>query len=77
MLNSTATRILFDNNKRAVGVEFVHDGKIHRVSVAKEVVISGGIYFNINISISSKVKYKAVLSLLFSFFAVKFCTKII
>lgn len=56
MLNSTATRILFDNNKRAVGVEFVHDGKVHRVSVAKEVVISGGIYFNINISISSRVK---------------------
>lgn len=42
MLNSTVTRILFDNNKRAVGVEFDHDGKIHRVSVAKEVVVSGG-----------------------------------
>ncbi|XP_017890997.1 glucose dehydrogenase [FAD, quinone] [Ceratina calcarata] len=42
MLNSTATRILFDNNKRAVGVEFVHDEKINRVSVAKEVVVSGG-----------------------------------
>ncbi|KOC62384.1 Glucose dehydrogenase [acceptor] [Habropoda laboriosa] len=42
MLNSTATRVLFDNNKRAVGVEFVHDDKLHRVSVAKEVVISGG-----------------------------------
>lgn len=76
MLNSTATRILFDNNKRAVGVEFVHDGKIHRVSVAKEVVISGGIYFNINIQYQVKLN-KAVLSLLLSFFAVKFCTKII
>ncbi|KAF7399439.1 hypothetical protein HZH68_008031 [Vespula germanica] len=42
MLNSTATKILFDNNKRAVGVEFVHDGKLNRVSVAKEVVVSGG-----------------------------------
>lgn len=42
MLNSTATRILFDENNRAVGVEFVHDGKIQRVSVAKEVVVSGG-----------------------------------
>lgn len=42
MVNSTATRILFDENNRAVGVEFVHDGKIQRVSVAKEVVVSGG-----------------------------------
>lgn len=47
MLNSTATRILFDNNKRAVGVEFVHDGKVLRVSVAKEVIISGGNYFDV------------------------------
>ncbi|XP_011262046.1 glucose dehydrogenase [FAD, quinone] [Camponotus floridanus] len=42
MLNSTVTRILFDENNRAVGVEFVHDGKVQRVSVAKEVVVSGG-----------------------------------
>ncbi|KAJ8676427.1 hypothetical protein QAD02_012214 [Eretmocerus hayati] len=42
MLNSTVTRILFDRNKKAVGVEFEHDGQLHRVSVDKEVVISGG-----------------------------------
>lgn len=42
MLNSTATRILFDENKRAVGVEFVHDGMTKQVSVAKEVIVSGG-----------------------------------
>lgn len=42
MLNSTVTRILFDENNRAVGVEFVHDGKTQRVSVAKEVIVSGG-----------------------------------
>jgi len=42
MLNSTATKILFDENDRAVGVEFVHDGMTKQVSVAKEVVVSGG-----------------------------------
>jgi hypothetical protein len=42
MLNSTATRILFDRNKKAVGVEFAHDGELHRVSVDKEVIVSGG-----------------------------------
>ncbi|KYN01695.1 Glucose dehydrogenase [acceptor] [Cyphomyrmex costatus] len=42
MLNSTATRILFDENNRAVGVEFLHDGMTKHVSVAKEVVVSGG-----------------------------------
>lgn len=55
MLNSTVTKILFDNNKRAVGVEFVHDNKLQRVAVAKEIVVSGGavfsLYFHTNIMI--------------------------
>ncbi|KAG5330501.1 DHGL dehydrogenase, partial [Acromyrmex heyeri] len=42
MLNSTATKILFDENNRAVGVEFLHDGMMKHVSVAKEVIVSGG-----------------------------------
>ncbi|KAL7292804.1 glucose dehydrogenase [FAD, quinone] [Trichogramma pretiosum] len=42
MLNSTATRILFDRNKKAVGVEFENDGVLQRVTVLKEVVVSGG-----------------------------------
>ncbi|XP_043267087.1 glucose dehydrogenase [FAD, quinone] [Venturia canescens] len=42
MLNSTVTRIIFDENKQAVGVEFSHDDKIHRVAVSKEVIVSGG-----------------------------------
>lgn len=42
MLNSTATRILFDQNKQAVGVEFVHNDQLHRVNVLKEVIVSGG-----------------------------------
>lgn len=44
MLNSTATRILFDENKQAVGVEFVHNDQLHRVNVLKEVVVSGGTF---------------------------------
>jgi hypothetical protein len=46
MLNSTATKILFDENNRAVGVEFVHNGMVKRVSVLKEVVVSGGKHLN-------------------------------
>lgn len=62
MLNSTATRILFDNNKRAVGVEFVHDGKIHRVSVAKEVVVSGGAVNSPQILLNSGIGPREELS---------------
>ncbi|XP_014208424.1 glucose dehydrogenase [FAD, quinone] [Copidosoma floridanum] len=42
MLNSTATRVLFDRSKKVVGVEFVHLGEVHRVAVNKEVIVSGG-----------------------------------
>lgn len=42
MLNSTATKILFDQNKQAVGVEFLYNDQIRRVNVLKEVVVSGG-----------------------------------
>ncbi|XP_011296918.1 glucose dehydrogenase [FAD, quinone] [Fopius arisanus] len=42
MLNSTATRILFDQNKQAVAVEFLHGDQLRRVNVRKEVVVSGG-----------------------------------
>lgn len=42
MLNSTATKILFDDNKRAIAVEFVHNNTLHRVNVLKEVIVSGG-----------------------------------
>lgn len=42
MLNSTVTRILFDQNKQAVAVEFVHNDQLHRVNVRKEVIVSGG-----------------------------------
>ncbi|XP_034948721.1 glucose dehydrogenase [FAD, quinone] [Chelonus insularis] len=42
MLNSTVTRILFDHDKQASAVEFVHNGQVQRVGVNKEVVVSGG-----------------------------------
>lgn len=42
MLNSTVRKIIFDNNKKAVAVEFNKDGKLHKVGVKKEVIVSGG-----------------------------------
>jgi choline dehydrogenase len=38
-----ATRILLDG-RRAVGVEYLHDGKVERVHADREVVVSGGTY---------------------------------
>ncbi|HEY6435975.1 MAG TPA: GMC family oxidoreductase N-terminal domain-containing protein, partial [Ignavibacteriaceae bacterium] len=43
--NSTATKILFEDNthhKRATGVEFHKDGKTFKVEVSKEVIVSAG-----------------------------------
>ncbi|XP_033217048.1 glucose dehydrogenase [FAD, quinone]-like [Belonocnema kinseyi] len=42
ILNSTVTKIIFDEKKQAVGVEFVRNGKLQRVGVDKEVIVSGG-----------------------------------
>ncbi|XP_023287481.1 glucose dehydrogenase [FAD, quinone] [Orussus abietinus] len=64
MLNSTVTRILFDKNKRATQVEFVHNGRIHRVGVGKEVVISGGAVNSPQILLNSGVGPKADLEAL-------------
>ena len=50
MLNSTATKIIFDKKKKATGVEFFYNGKFKRVSVKKEVIVCGGytIYNKLN-----------------------------
>lgn len=40
---STATKILFDNNRRAIGVEFVKEGKCMTVYARKKVIVSAGI----------------------------------
>lgn len=40
--NSTATKILFDNQTKATGVEFTRHGKKMNVSVGREVIVSAG-----------------------------------
>ncbi|KAH9628472.1 hypothetical protein HF086_005925 [Spodoptera exigua] len=40
--NSTAVKIIFDKNKRAVGVEFVKNGKSITVRANKEVIVTTG-----------------------------------
>lgn len=40
--NSTATKIYFDEKKRATTVEFVKNGKAQNVTVGREVVVSAG-----------------------------------
>lgn len=40
---STATQIIFDKNKRAIGVEYVKEGKCIRAYVRKKVIVSAGI----------------------------------
>jgi choline dehydrogenase len=45
IINSTATKILFEDNthhKRATGVEFHKDGKTFKFQVSKEVIVSAG-----------------------------------
>lgn len=45
MLNSTATKILFEHRggkKVATGVEFIYNGKIHFARASKEVIVAGG-----------------------------------
>lgn len=42
MLNSTATRIIFNNNKTAIAVEFYKNGKFIKIGVNREVIVSGG-----------------------------------
>ena len=45
MLNSTVTKIIFNQEKEAIGVEFFYNGKFKRVSVKKEVIVCGGYTF--------------------------------
>ncbi|XP_044018252.1 glucose dehydrogenase [FAD, quinone]-like [Aphidius gifuensis] len=42
MLNSTVTKIIFNSEKVAIGVEFFKNGQLHFVKVEKEVIVSGG-----------------------------------
>ncbi|XP_064100913.1 glucose dehydrogenase [FAD, quinone]-like [Macrobrachium nipponense] len=40
--SATVLKVVFNTEKRAVGVVFVHEGKVKRVSVKREVIISAG-----------------------------------
>ncbi|KAK0085912.1 hypothetical protein PV325_004252 [Microctonus aethiopoides] len=62
MLNSTVTRILFDQNKQAVAVEFVHNNQLHRVNVRKEVIVSGGAVNSPQILLNSGIGDREELS---------------
>lgn len=41
--NSTVLRILFDENKRAIGVEFLKEGQCYHAFAKKKVIVSAGI----------------------------------
>ena len=42
VVNTMATKVVFDDNKRATGIEFIRDGVKGSVKAKKEVIISGG-----------------------------------
>lgn len=42
MTGAQVTRVLIDENKRAVGVEYMKNRKLHKVYVKKEVILSAG-----------------------------------
>lgn len=42
IMHSQATRVLFNKGRRAHGIEFVRDGKLHTVYARKEVILSAG-----------------------------------
>ena len=42
LANSLATKIVFDDNKRAIGVRFDRNGKTYSANASKEVIISCG-----------------------------------
>ncbi|XP_043478006.1 glucose dehydrogenase [FAD, quinone]-like isoform X2 [Leptopilina heterotoma] len=62
MLNSTATRIIFNHNKRAIGVEFYKNGKFMKIRVNKEIIISGGIVNSPQLLMNSGVGAKEELA---------------
>lgn len=43
LYNSTALRVLFDHEMRAIGVEFLHEGKCMQAYANKKVILSAGI----------------------------------
>lgn len=64
LLNATVTRIIFNNNRQAIGVEYSQNNQLKRVSVRKEVVVSGGNLFKL----ASKRNISFFLLLILIFF---------
>ncbi|XP_045125683.1 glucose dehydrogenase [FAD, quinone]-like [Portunus trituberculatus] len=42
MTHATVLRVLFNEDKRAIGVEYMHKGKVRRVLASREVILSAG-----------------------------------
>ena len=42
LANSVVSKVLFDNNKRAIGMRFYRDGKFYQVNATKEIILSCG-----------------------------------
>ncbi|XP_050515275.1 glucose dehydrogenase [FAD, quinone] isoform X2 [Diabrotica virgifera virgifera] len=61
MLNSTATRILFDGNKTAYAVEFVYNNQTFTVKANKEIILSAGTMNSPKILLQSGVGPKDAL----------------
>src|SRR5205085_1000919 len=59
-VNALTARILFDG-QRAVGVEFLKEGKSHKASAAAEVILSGGTFNSPQLLERSGVGRKAFL----------------
>lgn len=44
LFHSTVVRVLFDNNKKATGVEYLRNGRTHIAYAVKEVALAGSLY---------------------------------
>ena len=56
-----ATRVLFQG-RRAVGVEYLHDGKVHTVRANREVILCGGSYGSVQLLLLSGIGPAAELA---------------
>ncbi|KAG8040199.1 hypothetical protein G9C98_000769 [Cotesia typhae] len=62
LLNATVTRIIFNNNRQAIGVEYSKSQQLRRVSVRKEVIVSGGAVNSPEILLNSGIGPREELS---------------
>lgn len=60
---ATVLRVIFNEHKRAVGVEYKHKGKVWRVSAAREVVLSAGALLSPKLLMLSGLGHPSALGL--------------